>query len=579
MESFKSDYIVMGYYLACAAHGSVLLYLLGHPARNTMKSWLCFWQVVGLVWNFGLAIGVLAQLNPTMPTFLGIPFDYWGRMATLCGYANGIAVFGFSYSLLERKPDWVFKICTAVIFSAGIYGAVHPTFWNDLDLQASLNAVTLIPAYLIAIGLLVWTFFTDKSDRQRRMRIIFMGLALGGAVFFYVVLVKILNRTLGIGDNFEPYVLIFNGIFIAVMVLIAAVRYGIISMQLDETAEGMFTQMADPVLLLDPAGRITRGNPEAHSRFPDTLAEAPYPTAEAFVGPGHMGHPSFEVTPIIDPDAGTFACTLSRVQRGDEELGSILIMRDVTREREVDRMKTEFTSTVSHELRTPLTSVMGFAKIIQKRFTQVVLANYTPSEKKEVRAVKQIQKNLEIIVSESQRLTALINDVLDISKMEAGKIHWNEGPTFIEAVLDQAIHATTGLFGSTPVELVRDIDDELPEIHADADRLVQVVINLISNAVKFTDEGTVTITARANDEAIRVTVTDTGTGIADADQAKVFEKYRQVGEVLTDKPQGTGLGLPISKEIIEHHEGRIWVESVLGEGTSMIFELPRNRTE
>ena len=577
MEPFKSDYIVMGYYLAAAAHGSVLLYLLGHPARNRMKRWLCFWEAVALVWNFSAALVVLSQLNPTRSTFLGLPFSYWGGVAQFCGYVNAIAIYGFAYSLMERKADWVFRLVTTVLLGAALYAAWHPTLWQDQELQAGLNGTTIIPALAFVIGLLVWTFFRSKADRQRRMRIIFMGLAVGGAVLFYVVLVKIVNRTLGIGIDFEPYVLIFNGVYISIMVLIAAVRYGIVSMQLDETAEGMFTQMSDPVLLLSPVGRIMRVNPQAREQFAGALAGDELPHISAFIDPRHLEESRFETTPLNGQGDGTFVCSLSKVLRGDEDLGSILIMRDVTKEREVDRMKTEFTSTVSHELRTPLTSVLGFARIIQKRFQNVVLANYAPEDKKEVRAVKQIEKNLDVIISESKRLTALINDVLDISKIEAGKIHWNEGPTLIDDVLEQAIHATAGLFGTKPVELEREIADDLPQLHADGDRLVQVVINLISNAVKFTDEGTVTVAAHRVADGIRVRVTDTGTGIAEADTNKVFEKYRQVGDVLTDKPQGTGLGLPISKEIVEHHGGRIWVESTLGEGTSMIFELPSER--
>ena len=237
-------------------------------------------------------------------------------------------------------------------------------------------------------------------------------------------------------------------------------------------------------------------------------------------------------------------------------------------------MKTEFTSTVSHELRTPLTSILGFAKIIQKRFNEVILPSYQPVEKKEKRAVKQIAKNLEVIVSESKRLTSLINDVLDISKMEAGRIEWRFARCNTNGIIEQALQATDGLFGTKPVEFVREIPESLPEIVADSDRIIQVMINLISNAVKFTDEGAVTVKAEVENANLLIHVADTGTGISEADQALVFEKYKQVGDVITDKPKGTGLGLPISRQIVEQHGGKIWVESTAGEGTTFSFSLP-----
>jgi len=121
---------------------------------------------------------------------------------------------------------------------------------------------------------------------------------------------------------------------------------------------------------------------------------------------------------------------------------------------------------------------------------------------------------------------------------------------------------------------VRNIQADLPVITGDSDRLIQVVINLISNAVKFTDAGAVTLAASLGQGELLVSVTDSGIGIKPEDQPKVFEKFKQVGDTLTDKPQGTGLGLPISKEIVEHHGGRMWVESEIGKGSTFFFTLP-----
>ncbi len=270
--------------------------------------------------------------------------------------------------------------------------------------------------------------------------------------------------------------------------------------------------------------------------------------------------------------------------KSDEFIGNLVIVRDVTSEKEVERMKDDFLSTVSHELRTPLTSVLGFTKVIRKKLEEVVFPQLPPGDAKTDRTVQQITDNIGIIVSEGERLTALINDVLDLSKMEAGKIEWKQEPVPIPEILEQAIAATTSLFENKGIAIIKDIASGLPTVSCDRDRIVQVVINLLSNALKFTDYGSVTVTARisaGNDSiaekeygSIKVSIVDTGIGIADKDRDNVFEKFKQVGDTLTDRPKGTGLGLPICMQIVEHHGGRIWVESTLGKGSVFSFVLP-----
>jgi CheY-like chemotaxis protein len=141
-------------------------------------------------------------------------------------------------------------------------------------------------------------------------------------------------------------------------------------------------------------------------------------------------------------------------------------------------------------------------------------------------------------------------------------------------VIDRATAATSSLFEQKGLRLEKDIAPGLPSVTGDQDRLIQVVINLISNAVKFTDHGTITCRAARRGGEIVVSIVDTGVGIAPADQPKVFERFKQVGDTLTDKPKGTGLGLPICREIVEHHGGRVWVESELGKGSTFSFSLP-----
>jgi signal transduction histidine kinase/ligand-binding sensor domain-containing protein len=241
---------------------------------------------------------------------------------------------------------------------------------------------------------------------------------------------------------------------------------------------------------------------------------------------------------------------------------------------EANEAKSAFLSTVSHELRTPLTSVVGFAKIIKKRLEEKIFPEVETSDSKTRKAMAQVAENLDVVVFEGERLTGLINDVLDLAKIEAGKIEWRMDRVSMEDVIERAAASTAALFEAKKLRFNRELTGKLPEITGDHDRLIQVVINLISNAVKFTEAGSVTCRAEALNGEIVVSVIDTGTGIAPEDQIKVFEKFKQVGDTLSNRPKGTGLGLPICKEIIEHHGGRIWVESEIGKGSTFSFALP-----
>ena len=241
---------------------------------------------------------------------------------------------------------------------------------------------------------------------------------------------------------------------------------------------------------------------------------------------------------------------------------------------EADATKSAFLSTVSHELRTPLTSVLGFAKIIKRRLSERLFPLIPQDDRRITQTMQQVSDNLDVVVSEGERLTKLIDEVLDLAKIEAGKLEWRSESLTAAEIIDRALAATSSLVENKPVALTGEVEPDLPGFTGDRDRLIQVVINLISNAVKFTSSGSVTCRARQNGNELVFSVTDTGLGIAADDQPKVFEKFKQVGNTLTDKPKGTGLGLPICKEIVEHHGGRIWVESEPGKGSTFLFSLP-----
>ncbi len=236
--------------------------------------------------------------------------------------------------------------------------------------------------------------------------------------------------------------------------------------------------------------------------------------------------------------------------------------------------KSDFLSNVSHELRTPLTSVLGFAKIIKKRLEERIFPLVPKSDGKVQHTIAQVSENLNVVMVEAERLTALINNVLDLAKIESGKVKWNIQTLAVAEIIERAAASTAPLFEANGLHFHKEIAPDLPKIAGDEDRLIQVVINLISNAVKFTAAGWITCRAEQKDGEIIISVSDTGIGISAEDQAAVFDKFKQVGDTLTDKPKGTGLGLTICKEIVEHHGGRIWVESEIGKGSTFSFALP-----
>ncbi len=245
---------------------------------------------------------------------------------------------------------------------------------------------------------------------------------------------------------------------------------------------------------------------------------------------------------------------------------------------ELDELKSAFLSSVSHELRTPLTSILGFAKLIDRDFIRSFMPLSKGVAGLESKS-ERIHANLAIIEREGERLTRLINDFLDLTKIEAGRVDWKDALYPASTLLQQALEAVHSLVGRNPeVKLEVDIPPDLPAVFVDADRLEQLVINILTNAWKFTERGFIRISAShdAQSKALLVQVADSGLGIPASDLNKIFDKFHQVrrSDTVSDKPKGTGLGLAICRQIVDHYKGRIWVESEPGQGSVFSFELP-----
>jgi Na+/proline symporter/nitrogen-specific signal transduction histidine kinase len=270
-----------------------------------------------------------------------------------------------------------------------------------------------------------------------------------------------------------------------------------------------------------------------------------------------------EVMRMLDETSRVIAYSQQLEKKSQELQAATGELRAANRQlKELDQLKDEFISTVTHELRTPLTSIRAFSEIL----------NDNPDL-----PVTQRGQFTGIIMRESERLTRLVNQVLDLSKIESGTFDWQITPVDMVDVVRESVTATGQLFNERGIQPSLDLPASVPTIHADRDRLMQVMLNLISNAIKFCDPhaGEVGVQLVHEPGRLRVAVSDNGMGIRPADHHIVFEKFRQVGgNTTTDKPQGTGLGLPISRHIVTHFGGDLWVESEPGHGATFMFTVP-----
>ena len=269
-----------------------------------------------------------------------------------------------------------------------------------------------------------------------------------------------------------------------------------------------------------------------------------------------------EVMTIIDEASQVIAYShqLEGKQRELEEATAELKAANA-RLQDLDHLKDDFISTVSHELRTPLTSIRACSEIL--------------ADNPDLEMVER-ERFLSLIIKESERLTRLINQMLDIAKLESGHAEWSSAEVDLRDLVTEAIISTSPLFKGKGIRVETRLSADIDLVHGDRDRLTQVMLNLLSNAAKFCPDidGLVEVRVVRDGDSTRVDVSDNGIGISARDQKHIFEKFRQGGNAMTQKPEGTGLGLAICRQIIGHSGGRLWVESAAGCGSIFSFTLP-----
>jgi len=331
-----------------------------------------------------------------------------------------------------------------------------------------------------------------------------------------------------------------------------------------KSAIGICASTGNPEVISDTsASSLSNPNP----LLPDSKSELALPLKIGNKITGALDIHSNQVNAFSSAEITVFQILADQVSIAIENAHAYEISQKAVLEmRELDRVKNQFLANMSHELRTPLNSVIGFSRVILKGIDGPI---------NDVQ-----QQDIGSIYSSGMHLLTMINEILDMSKIEAGKMELQLEPVNISDIINSAVSANMGLVKDKPIQLLQNVPSDLPIIKIDQIRINQVLNNLIANAVKFTEKGSVTISAEltkspSGQAEVMVTVTDTGIGIASEDQSKLFQRFSQVDDSPTRKTGGTGLGLSICRSLIELHNGRIGLlSSEVGKGSIFFFTLP-----
>lgn len=345
-------------------------------------------------------------------------------------------------------------------------------------------------------------------------------------------------------------------------------------------SQGILTSIADGVVVNDAEGQTILVNPAAErildkpaeqlvgqdfralfSVFSERGRDEAVAAMGALLGTSASEyHNAFKMTLEIDRRIVHAHLSPVLTQRGDF-LGVVTILRDITKEVEADRAKSEFVSTVSHELRTPMTAIKGYTDLLYAGSVGPINAEQ--------------QRFLGIIKNNADRLTALINDLLDISRVETGRLRFEPRPVQIGDVIADVVNALAGQARAKRQKLTYEVVGGLPDLMGDRNRLNQVLTNLVANAIRYTFQGgEIEVRAYPVEEAVRVDVRDTGIGISPEDLGCIFERFYRANHPLVQESSGSGLGLSIARMFVEMHGGRVWVESEEGKGSTFTFILP-----
>ncbi|MEO8401799.1 MAG: MHYT domain-containing protein [Gammaproteobacteria bacterium] len=596
--TYSYKLVALSYLIAVLA-SYVALDLAGRLRAETNKQIQYYWLIGGSftmgagIWSMHF-IGMLAFVMP-MPMSYELTWTILSLFVAML--ASGIALY-----ILRVKQRPVLEIAIGGVFMGLAIATMH--YMGMEGMKSHVDIHYLPGLFFLSIGIAIaaaeaalWLVLESNQGtfkRQIRLKIVsalVMGAAICGMHYtgMAAAVFTPLTHTMMATETIQPYLLAFfiagiTGLITSIALTISTYYRQLINAVQNEKEflNVMLDNIENGIIACDAVGKITvfneilqkylpiRRNGKAsnnlseyfdlyplNSNTPITIENSPLYRAlqnEHFQGlefnltfkHGETRQVTIDGQPIINAEG--------------RKLGAVIVIHDVTEIKKTEKIKNEFVAVVSHELRTPLTSIRGSLGLILGGITGEM-----PSKMKSL---------LEIANNNCERLVRLINDILDVEKIEAGKMNFIFTQLDIATVIESAIAVTKSIADKAQIELIFKSTKKM-EVRGDYDRLMQVLVNLISNAIRFSRPGqAIRITTSHNEKTTRIAITDQGEGITEEFHSRIFQKFAQANTSNTRSKGGTGLGLSICKAIIERHDGTIDFTSHPGEGACFYFELP-----
>ncbi len=481
--------------------------------------------------------------------------------------------------------------CTALFTTDLFIKGLHHYTWGPAPAYGVVGVLFILYVVIVGVVSLVLFYRAYRTSTYPRFRARQRGFLIS-ALIGYPAFLDFIPK---LGFAFYP----IGYLFVAAYVLYGSrviVRYRLVDITPELATNQILETMQGAVMVADLEGRIRVVNratlemlgSEKHDLLGRSLAEV-LPVAQVLLESIRAGELAINREMVWTGSDGqrhdvVVSASLLTEETDSQAMGIVFVAHDITKRKQaeerlrrssvelreankkletLDRLKSDFVSTVSHELRTPLTSIKANAELI-------MMKPQLQEEKK--------QRLLTIINDESDRLGRLINDLLDLSRIEAGTVQWRSERVSWSEIIPLSVEGVLPLARNKDQRVITSLDDGLPVMQGDRDRVMQLLTNLLSNAIKFTPAGGA-IAVRAHLEhapvpRIVVSVTDTGVGIPPEDIELIFDKFHRSSRHLADQTEGTGLGLTIARQIVEHHGGDIWATSTLGSGSIFTFTIP-----